>query len=185
MNISHNTTLIAILAIAAIGLTSATVIATQIISQDLVIEAGAGDPGNLILNDGRFGIGATPGTNQLIFANGKDGIPASFRVDGVNAGAVFSLRATGGQPVFQWIDDDLSPPTTFQARIAQPDTGDFQIIDATTLPAVGYISATNSSVPMCVAPAVPSVCVGRHSLRKAASVLPKHPHYQPRTLLCR
>ena len=140
MNILHNTTLIAILAIAAIGLTSATVIATQTISQDLVIEAGAGDPGNLILNDGRFGIGATPGTNQLIFANGKDGIPASFRVDGVNAGAVFSMRATGGQPVFQWIDDDLSPPTKFQARIAQPDTGEFQIIDATTLPAKVKIS---------------------------------------------
>ncbi len=140
MNILHNTTLIAILAIAAIGITSGTVIATQTISEDLVIEAGNGDPGNLIIDDGRFGIGATPGTNQLIFANGKDGIPASFRVDGVNSAAVFSMRATGGQPVFQWIDDDVSPSTKFQARIAQPDTGEFQIIDATTLPAKVKIS---------------------------------------------
>ncbi len=140
MNILHNTTLIAILAIAAIGLTSATVIATQIISEDFVIEAGNGDPGNLIVKDGRLGIGVTPGTNQIIFAKGKDGIPASFRVDGVNQAAVFSLRATGGQPVFQWIDDDVSPSTTFQARILQPDTGEFQIIDATTNPAKVKIS---------------------------------------------
>jgi len=149
MNILHNTTLIAILAIAAIGLTSATVIATQIISEDFVIEAGNGDPGNLIIQDGRLGIGATPGTNQIIFAKGKDGIPASFRVDGVNQGAVFSLRATGGQPVFQWIDDDVSPPTTFQARIAQPDTGEFQIIDATTLPAKVRISIDKNGT-MCL-----------------------------------
>jgi len=140
MNILHNTTLIAILAIAAIGLTSATVIATQTISQDLVIEAGGGENGNLIIQDGKLGIGATPGTNQILWAKGQDGVPASFRVDGVNAAPVFSLRATGGWPVFQWIDDDLSPPTTFQARIAQPDTGEFQIVDATTLPAKVKIS---------------------------------------------
>ncbi len=149
MNILHNTTLIAILAIAAIGLTSATVIATQIISEDLVIEAGNGDPGNLILDDGRIGIGATPGTNQLVFANGKDGIPASFRVDGVNSGAIFSMRATGGQPVFQWIDDDLSPPTKFQARVLQPDTGEFQLIDATTNPIQVKISIKQNG-DMCL-----------------------------------
>jgi len=140
MNILHNTTLIAILAIAAIGLTSATVVATQIISEDLLIQAGNGQDGDLVIIDGSLGIGTLPGTNQVIFAEGKDGIPASFRVDGVNAPAVFSLRATGAQPVFQWIDDDVSPPTTFQARIAQPDTGEFQIIDATTLPAKVMIS---------------------------------------------
>lgn len=126
--------LITVLAIVSIGITAGSVLASQTIPEDLIIEAGNGEDGNLLINDGRLGVGATPGTNQLIFAKGKDGIPASFRVDGVNDAAVFSLRATGGQPVFQWIDDDLSPSTTFQARIAQPDTKRFELIDATTLP---------------------------------------------------
>jgi len=139
IGLPKNMFLITVLAIVSIGITAGSVVASQTISEDLIIEAGIED-GNLLINDGRLGIGATPGTNQVIFAKGKDGIPASFRVDGVNAGAVFSLRATGGQPVFQWIDDDVSPPTKFQARILQPDTGEFQIIDATTIPAKVKIS---------------------------------------------
>jgi len=136
--------LITVLAIVSIGITAGSVIASQTISQDLIIEAGMGEDGDLLINNGSLGIGAIPGTNQVIFAKGKDGIPASFRVDGVNSGAVFSLRATGAQAVFQWIDDDLSPPTTFQARIAQPDTKRFELIDATTLPAKVRLAITEA-----------------------------------------
>ena len=154
LDITNKASLIGILAIVAIGSASATVIATQTFNEDVIINEGIGptlgEPGNLIINDGRLGIGATPGANQVIFASGKDGIPASFRVDGVNQAAVFSLRATGGQPVFQWVDDDLTPSTVFQARIEQPDTGVFQIIDATTLPA---------KVRMSIAPNG-DVCIG-------------------------
>ncbi len=132
MNILHNTTLIAILAIAAIGITSATVIATQTISQDLIIEAGMGEDGDLLINNGSLGIGAIPGTNQVIFASGKDGIPASFRVDGVNAGAVFSLRATGGSPTLQFIDDDTSPKQKYQMTLLGDKT--FVVRDGTTSP---------------------------------------------------
>ncbi len=144
LGLPKNMFLITVLAIVSIGITAGSVLASQTISQDLIIEAGMGEDGDLLINNGSLGIGAIPGTNQVIFASGKDGIPASFRVDGVNAGAVFSLRATGGQPVFQWIDDDLSPPTTFQARISQPDTGDFHIIDATTLPAKVRLAITEA-----------------------------------------
>jgi len=126
LGLPKNMFLITVLAIVSIGITAGSVLASQTIPGDLIIEAAGGEDGDLLINNGSLGIGAIPGTNQVIFASGKDGIPASFRVDGVNHAAVFSLRATGGQPVFQWIDDDVSPPTTFQARIAQPDTGDFQ-----------------------------------------------------------
>jgi len=136
--------LITVLAIVSVGITAGSVLASQTISQDLIIEAGMGEDGDLLINNGSLGIGAIPGTNQVIFASGKDGIPASFRVDGVNSGAVFSLRATGGQAAFQWIDDDLSPPTKFQARIAQPDTKRFELIDATTLPGKVRLAITEA-----------------------------------------
>jgi len=132
MNLTKNTTLMGIIAIVAIGITSGSVIATQTFSQDLVIEAGGGENGNLIIQDGRLGIGATPGTNQILFAKGKDGIPASFRVDGVNAGAVFSLRATGGTPVLQFIDDDTTPKQKYQITL-QGDKS-FVVKDATSAP---------------------------------------------------
>ncbi len=149
IGLPKNMFLITVLAIISIGITAGSVLASETILQDLIIEAGNGEDGNLLINDGRLGIGATPGTNQLIFAKGKDGIPASFRVDGVNEAAVFSMRATGGQPVFQWIDDDVSPKTTFQARIQQPDTGEFQIIDATTNPIKVKISIKQNG-DMCL-----------------------------------
>ena len=132
MNLTQHTSLLAIIAIVSIGITSGSVIATQTFSQDLVIEAGGGEDGNLIIQDGRLGIGATPGTNQIIFAKGKNGIPASFRVDGVNAGAVFSLRATGGTPTLQFVDVDTSPKRTYQ-MVLQGDES-FVVRDATSGP---------------------------------------------------
>ena len=63
-----NMFLITVLAIVSIGITAGSVLASQTISQDLIIEAGMGEDGNLLINDGRLGIGATPGTNQVIFA---------------------------------------------------------------------------------------------------------------------
>ena len=132
MNLTKNTTLMGIIAIVAIGITSGTVIATQTFSQDLVIEAGGGENGNLIIQDGKLGIGATPGTNQILWAKGQDGIPASFRVDGVNAAAVFSLRATGGTPTLQFVDDDTSPKRTYQIRLAGDES--FVVRDTTSSP---------------------------------------------------
>jgi len=128
MNILHNTTLIAILAIAAIGLTSATVIATQIIDQDLVIEAGNGDPGNLILQDGNLGIGGTPGVNQLVRAEGAPNQPIAFLVRSDNAEAVFNMRSFGGIPALQLTDGDSGQK--YRVRIGQPSE-DFEIVDPT------------------------------------------------------
>ncbi len=132
MNLTQHTTLIAIIAIVSIGITSGTVIATQTFSQDVIIEAGGGENGNLIIQDGKLGIGATPGTNQVLWAKGKDGIPASFRVDGVNAGAVFSLRATGGTPTLQFVDDDTTPKQKYQLTL-QGDKS-FVVKDTTSAP---------------------------------------------------
>jgi len=132
MNLTQKTPLLAIIAIVAIGITSGTVIATQTFSQDLVIEAGGGEPGNLIIQDGKLGIGATPGTNQVLWARGDNGIPASFRVDGVNAGAIFSLRATGGTPTLQFVDDDTSPRRTYQISLGGDES--FVVKDATSAP---------------------------------------------------
>ena len=131
IGLPKNMFLITVLAIVSIGITAGSVLASQTISEDLIIEAGIED-GNLLINDGRLGIGATPGTNQLIFAKGKDGIPASFRVDGVNAVAVFSLRATGGTPALQFVDDDTSPKRTYQI-VLQGDES-FVVRDATSSP---------------------------------------------------
>jgi len=124
--------LITVLAIVSIGITAGSVLASQTITQDLIIEAGMGEDGDLLINDGRLGIGAIPGTNQVIFAKGKDGIPASFRVDGVNAPAVFSLRATGSTPVLQFVDDDTNPKRTYQMRLEGDES--FVIKDVTTNP---------------------------------------------------
>jgi len=98
----------------------------------LVIEAGGGEDGNLIIQDGKLGIGATPGTNQILWAKGDNGIPAIFRVDGVNAGAVFSLRATGGIPALQFVDDDTNPKRTCQIILQGDET--FVVRDATSFP---------------------------------------------------
>ncbi len=132
MNLTQHTSLIAIIAIVSIGITSGTVIATQTFSQDVIIEAGGGENGNLIIQDGKLGIGATPNTNQVLWAKGKDGIPASFSVDGVNAPAIFSLRATGGTPVLQFVDDDTSPKRNYQI-VLQGDES-FVVRDATSSP---------------------------------------------------
>ena len=132
MNLTQNTTLLAIIAIVSIGITSGSVIATQTFSQDLIIEAGGGENGNLIIQDGKLGIGATPGNNQVLWAKGQDGVPASFRVDGVNAGAVFSLRATGGSPTLQFIDDDTSPKRKYQMTLQGDES--FVLRDTTTSP---------------------------------------------------
>ncbi len=137
-----NLFLITVLAIVSIGITAGSVLASQTISQDLIIEAGGGEDGNLLINDGRLGIGATPGTNQIIFAKGKDGIPASFRVDGVNSAAVFSLRATGGTPTLQFVDDDTNPKRTYQIRLTSDES--FVIKDATTLPAKVRLAITEA-----------------------------------------
>ena len=85
--------LIALLAVGIFTITGGAVYATQIISQDFVIEAGAGEPGNLILQDGNLGVGGTPGPNQLIRAEGDPNQPIAFLVKSVNAEAVFNLRA--------------------------------------------------------------------------------------------
>ncbi len=127
--------MIIILAIVAIGLTSGTVIATQLIEEDLRITAGNGQPGNLIIQDGRLGIHATPGTNQIIVAKGLPGVPASFRVDGQASAAVFSIVADGGTPVLQFVDEDTRPQNKYQIRMGQPDKKTLEIVDATTIPA--------------------------------------------------
>jgi len=132
MNLTQNTTLMAIIAIVSIGITSGSVIATQTFSQDLVIKAGGGENGNLIIQDGKLGIGAIPGTHQILWAKGDNGFPASFRVDGVNAPAVFSLRAVGGTPALQFVDDDTNPKRTYQITLQADES--FVVKDATIFP---------------------------------------------------
>ncbi len=124
--------LITVLAIVSVGITAGSILASQTIAQDLIIEAGMGEDGDLLINNGSLGIGAIPGTNQVIFAKGKDGIPASFRVDGVNSAAVFSLRATGGTPTLQFVDDDTSPRRTYQISLGGDES--FVVKDATSVP---------------------------------------------------
>jgi len=61
-------------------------------------------------------------------------VPASFRVDGQAASAVFSLVADGGSPVLQFVDEDTSPQHKYQIRMGQPDKKTLEIVDATTSP---------------------------------------------------
>jgi len=120
--------LIALLALGIFAITGGAVYATQIISQDFVIEAGAGEPGNLILQDGNLGIGGTPGPNQLVRAEGDPNQPISFLVKSVNAEAVFNLRSFGGIPAVQLTDGDSGQK--YRMRIGQPSE-DFEIVDTT------------------------------------------------------
>jgi len=129
MNILHNTTLIGILAIAAIGITSGTVIATQTISQDLVVEAGGGDSGDLTVQDGQvfipngnlqIGVGGTP-TNPLIDAAGT-GL-TTFRVTAVSGSGIFNLQSqgSGAQVGLQFTDlDGSGPGSGTKMRLASP-----------------------------------------------------------------
>jgi len=128
MDILHNTTLIGILAIAAIGITSGIVYATQTISEDLIVQAGAGDPGNIIIQDGGLGIGDTPAPSQLIRAKATPGSPANFLVRSDNADAVFNLRSVNGQPALQLTDGDSGQK--YRLRLNSP-SGDLVIIDTT------------------------------------------------------
>jgi len=126
-NILHNTTLIAILAIAAVGI--GTVVATQTIQEDLVVQAGGGDPGNIIIQDGGLGIGDTPSATQLIRAKAADGSAANFLVRSDNADAVFNLRSLNGQPALQLQDGDSGQK--YRLRLESP-SGDLVIVDNTS-----------------------------------------------------
>jgi len=135
--------LIALLAVGIFTITGGAVYATQIISQDFVIEAGAGEPGNLILQDGNLGVGGTPGPNQLIRAEGDPNQPIAFLVKSVNAEAVFNLRSFGGIPAVQLTDGDSGQK--YRLRINQPSE-DFEIVDTTLGQNVRLLIQPNGNV---------------------------------------
>ena len=112
---------------------------------DVIIDQGA-ESGNLIVNDGALGIGVIPNT-QLIRAQGEQGAPARFLVEGNQGAAVFNLKATGGLPAVQITDGDTD--TSYRIRIDQT-TQDFELVDN---------SGTRNDVKMSISPNG-DVCIG-------------------------
>lgn len=94
---------------------------------DVTIDKG-GESGNLILNDGHLGIGATPNSAQLIRAQSEPGNNAVFLVEGNQGEAIFNLKATSGIPGLQLTDGDNNQ--AYRMRIGQPDQA-LEFVDIT------------------------------------------------------
>jgi len=128
-NYSKTSFLIMILAIVSIGITAGSVLAAQTIPEDLVIEAGGGEPGDLTVQDGQvfipngnliIGVGGTP-TNALIDATGT-GLTV-FRVTAVSGSGIFNLQSQGpgAQVGLQFTDlDGIGPGSGTKMRLASP-----------------------------------------------------------------
>jgi len=113
-----------------IGVTIGTAFGAHITNHfegDVTIDKGA-ESGNLVLNDGNLGVGATPSSAQLIRAQSDSGTPAIFLVEGNNGEAVFNLKSTNGIPAVQLSDGDSSQ--SYRIRMGQPNES-FEIVDNT------------------------------------------------------
>jgi len=129
MGLPKNMFLISVLAIVSIGITAGSVVAVQTFTSDVIIEAGGGESGNLLVNDGNLGIHAIPSDTQVISAKNKPGSAANFLVFGDKQSAVFSLKSKGAQAAIQLSDGDTNQ--VYRIRIAQPDTDRLEFVDIT------------------------------------------------------
>jgi len=74
--------------------------------------------GDVIIDNGALGIGATPSGIQIIKAESTPGNSAVFLVVGNNGEAIFNLMATTGIPALQLTDGDNGQ--AYRMRISQP-----------------------------------------------------------------
>jgi len=140
-SLPQNSFLIVILAIVLIGITAGSVLASTIFLEDLVIEAGGGESGNLIVKDGNIDIqngrliigsdnALSPNPRVQVFGDGL----TTFQINSEDGPAIFTMRSKGtsGQAGLQFNDDDTSGSgsgTVFRLRI--PGNADrFEIVDA-------------------------------------------------------
>jgi len=110
----------AVILAVVIGVSIGTVSAVHITNHfegDVTIDKTMTEDGNLILNDGHLGIGATPNSIQLIRAQSVQGNNAVFLVVGDEGEAIFNLRATTGIPALQITDGDTSQK--YRIRLGQ------------------------------------------------------------------
>jgi len=139
----------AVILAVVVGVSIGTVSAVHITNHfegDVTIDAGA-QSGNLVLNDGNLGVGATPTADQLIRAKGDQGSNAIFLVEGDKGSAVFNMKAKKGIPALQLTDGDTDQ--RYRVRLLQSSQA-LEFVDTT---------GGQNAVRMSIAPNG-DVCIG-------------------------
>jgi len=130
-NTSFLIVLLVIVSIAVVGGTAYASHTATLHTGNVVIIQDHDGKGNFFLTDGFMSLVGKSGGTQIIDAKSFPGQHAIFRVTGDGNNAFFTIASTGGQPTLFLKDDDNPNGREYLFRIAQPDTGRFELVDNT------------------------------------------------------